>query len=141
MKKLCQRFYDEAARIEEMVLLAGVLADESLPDTVRDFFEDEEFETIEECFGKLPEHVKEDLEAGDKEALPAWLMDSGKYGFLLKVATPIMTPTGKNSASYSWGYYTTKWVYGDTLDVALEAGFAFVAGQRKKEKAKAKKKA
>lgn len=138
MKKLLQRFFDETARIEEMALLAGVLADDPLPDTVRDFLEDEEVETLEECFGPMPEHVKKSVEAGDIESIVEWLTYSEKFGFLIHMATPIMTPTGENSASYSWGYYTTKWVYGDTLDAALEAGFAFVTNQREKEKAKIK---
>jgi|SRR6185369_8526589 len=137
MKALAEKFYDATARIEEMFLLAGVLGDVSLPQPVEDFFTDEDFKTIEECFGEIPAHVKEDVEAHDTEALLEWLVNTGKFGFLVRMATPIMTPVGKSGGSYSWGYYTTKWFYGETLEIALEAGFSWVAAQREKERMKA----
>lgn len=134
MKVLSKRFYDENARIEELVLLAGAIGDWHLLDAVENFFE-EDFKDIESCLGELPEYVKDDIESNEHDSLVEWLIDNGKLGFLLKMATPIMEQCG-NGASFSWGYYTTKWVYGDTLDSAIEAGFSWVAEQRKKENIK-----
>jgi len=134
LKKLCSKFCDETCRIEEIILLAGILADYSLPDPARNFFENEEIETIEECFGKLPDYVKEATEEEDIEVITEWLSDSGKYGFLMKIATPIMKPTGPKSATYSWGYYTAKWIYADTLDAVMNKGFAWVRKRREKER-------
>jgi hypothetical protein len=134
MKKLLEKFDNATARIETMVLLAGVLVNERLPDPANEFFEDEDFEIIEGCFGPLPEYLKGEIAGGDIEGVPEWLVRSNKLGFLVQFATPIMTPSGNNSASYSWGYYTAKWVYGDTLNAALKAGFAWVKEQRKKER-------
>lgn len=138
MKALSQRFYEETARIEELILLAGCLGDYSVPQQVEDFFEDKEWDVLQGCFGAIPARIKKDVEAGDNDALLEWLVLGNKFGFLLRMATPIMTPRD-NGASYSWGFYTTHWFYGDTLDAALEQGFEWVAKQREKEKAKAKK--
>ncbi len=135
MREVFERFCEETARIERMFILAGALAD-GLPDDVAEFLRDEDWQTLEGCFGEIPQRVKDDVEAHDDEALPQWLQEAGKLGFVVQMATPVMTPRG-NGASYSWGHYTTKWVYGETLETALDAGFAWVESQRSKEKAKA----
>lgn len=132
MKKIINRFYDSNSRIEKMFLLAGVLADESMPQDVEDFFTDEDFKTYKEIFGKIPGYVKDDMDDGGSSALPAWLLDTGKLGFLVQFATPIMKQCGKG-ATFSWGCYYTKWVYGNTLDEALKSGFKWVQEQREKE--------
>jgi len=138
MKKLCVRFDEATARIDRIILLAGAIGDDALSKDAEEFFTDEDFETIEGAFGPLPAWVKEEMEAGDAGAVTEWLFREEKLGFLIQVATPIMEMPGKNSFRYSWGYYTFKWVYGDTLNQALRAGFLWIREQRKKEKAKAK---
>ena len=137
MKRLCVRFDDATARIDRTIMLAGAIGDNAMAEDAEEFFRDEDFETIEGCFGPLPSWVKEGIEADDIEAVIEWLFREEKLGFLIKVATPIMEVTGENSFRYSWGRYTYKWVYGDTFNAAVRQGFAFVRKQRSKEKAKA----
>jgi len=105
-----------------------------MPDALEEFIRDEDIETIERVFGPLPDYLKTELKNEEIDGVGEWLYRSGKLGFLLQIMTPVMTPTSKNSASYSWGRLTWRWVYGDTLNAALKAGFAFVKEQRKKEK-------
>ncbi|MDD2319148.1 MAG: hypothetical protein PHO83_03755 [Geobacteraceae bacterium] len=137
MKALSQKFYDETARIEELVLLAGVLGDYYLPPVVEDFLE-EGWPVIEGCFGDIPSHVKADVdELEETDALLEWLLDNNKLGFLLRMATPIMRHADHGATYYSWGSYSTKWFYGETLEAALDKGFAWVAKRRELEKSAA----
>ena len=55
-------------------------------------------------------------------------------------ATPVMTPTGKNSRSYSWGYYSTTWIYAETIEDAVNKGLKWVKERRRAEDRKAKAK-
>lgn len=136
MEKICERFYEATARIEKQFFLAGVLANDELPDDFEDFLCDEDWDVLEACFGHIPQRVKDEAEDNHDAALPDWLRESRKLGIVLQMATPVMIPKG-NGTSYSWGYYTTKWVYGETMAKALEAGFAWVKKQREKERAAA----
>lgn len=134
MKSLARRFYNETARIDAMVLMASVLGEiDSMPEVMEDDFFQEDAELMGSCFGPMPDEIKEAYESGDYSEFLGWLLDNDRFGFLLKFATPVRDSNGN---SFSWGCYTMKWVYGDTLDEALEKGFAWVAGQREKEKAK-----
>jgi hypothetical protein len=51
---------------------------------------------------------------------------------------PYRYKSGSTGASFSWGHYATKWIYGDTLEDAVKQGFDWVEEQRKKEVEKAK---
>lgn len=135
MKKLLKRFDEETARIEKMILVAGAIYDDwSLQEELREFFEEEDFETIEGAFGQLPVFVRDDIEQENFEALIEWLIGQSKLGFLIRFATPVKEPLASGCGSrYSWGYLRTHWVYGDTLDQALENGFVWVSKQRDAE--------
>jgi len=135
MKSLARRFYNETTRIDAMVLLASFLGEiDSMPDVMDDDFFQEDIETMESCFGPIPEETKDAYQSEDYSEFLGWLLDNDRFGFLLKFATPVRDCDGTH---FSWGYYTTKWVYGDTLEAALDSGCCWVAEQREKEKAKA----
>jgi hypothetical protein len=135
MKELSDKFNDEAARIDNILFIAGMLGDGfSMQDALREFLEDEDVEVLESCFGPLPDHVKASIEDVDALTIADWLIETGKLGFLVNIATPAMEPTGEGSSSFSWAFYVSQWVYGDTIEAALEAGFAWVEKQRTKEK-------
>jgi len=137
MKKLMQRFDEATARIETMILIAGAIYDDwSLQKELGEFFEEEDFETIERTFGQLPVFVSTDIDAGNFESLIEWLISQSKLGFLIKFASPIKEQR-VGFMKYSWGYYATQWVYGDTLEQALENGFVWVSKQRDAEQKKA----
>lgn len=142
MKKLRIRFEEATARVESMTLLAAVLVDESLPTYLEDFFEDEDIEDLERCFGPLPDYLRDELEERDMGGVVEWLVRNDKLGYLIQFATPVMRPyklkSGTCGASYSWGHYARRWVYGDTLDAALDQGFEWVKKQREKEVTRAK---
>lgn len=137
MKALARRFCNSTARLENMVLLASVLGEiDSMPEVMEDDFLQEDVALMESCFGPMPEEIKEAYESVDYSEFLGWLLDNDRFGFLLKFATPVMKPHG-TGASYSWGHYRMKWVYGDTLDAALDSGFAWVEECRNTEKAEA----
>jgi hypothetical protein len=133
MADLCDRFWNATARIEEMFLLAAI--GDSLPSRIEDLLQEEEWERLEKCFGKIPLHVKKDIDARDFEAFTEWISNTGKRGFLVSMSTPVMKRYGEKGSSYSWGHYASDWFYGDTLENALDKGFAWVEEQRMKENA------
>lgn len=141
MTPIMEKLYDATCRIEKIIFMAGAMAaTDSFSDDLNEFFDDEELETIEELFGKMPDWV--DLEGRGYERAEGifdWLKESRKFGFLVKFATPVMTPSGPNSRSFSWGYYGTQWFYEETIEAAVEKGLAWCEERRAKEDAKAKK--
>lgn len=141
MYAILEKLNDATARVDRCIFIAGALAAcDSFPSDIDDFFDDEDKETIEKCFGEIPEFVDIDGRGYERaEGIFEWLRDSRKLGFLVNFATPVMTPTGKNSRSFSWDYYNIQWIYADTLEEALDKGLAWVETQRVSEDAKAKK--
>lgn len=138
MKALARRFYNSTARLENMVLLASVLGEiDSMPEVMEDDFLQEDVALMESCFGPMPEEIKKAYESVDYSEFLGWLLDHDRFGFLLKFATPVMKHYPNGGGAFSWGHYRTKWVYGDTLDAALDAGFCWVEECREKEKAEA----
>ena len=142
MKDILYKLAEATARIERVILIAGAIADESaFSDDIDDFFDDEDEEDIEKCLGKIPDWVDLDGRGYERsESIYEWLTTSGRLGFLVKFATPVMTPTGSNSRSFSWGYYSTTWVYADTFEAAIDKGMKWVETRRRAEEKKAKAK-
>ena len=142
MKSILKKLDDVTARIQRTILIAGAISSSDVfSDDLDEFFDDEDETDIEKCLGKIPEYV--DLEAKSYErcdAIYEWLRESGKLGFLVQFATPVMTPCGKDSRSYSWGYYNTTWIYAETIDEAIEKGLAWVSERRRYEDMRKKKK-
>lgn len=143
MKAILEKLWDETARVERVIFLAGALgAGDSFPDDLEEFFEDEDEKDIEKCLGKIPDYV--DFESGRYQLADTvfeWLRDAGKLGYLVQFATPVMTPTDAYSRTYSWGHYSTTWVYGESIEEAIDLGMKWVKDRRRAEdrKAKAKK--
>lgn len=142
MKQLMEKLREETVRIQRIILLGGATTDGAFSDDLNEFLDDEDEKTIEACLGKIPDYV--DIEAhgyARNDSISEWLYDAGKLGFLVQFATPVMEPTGENSRSFSWGHYSIKWIYAETLDAAIDSGLKWVKGCRRTEdrKAKAKK--
>lgn len=141
LDKLNDRMWDAQARIERMFLLAGAICGIEAPcHDLEEMLEDGDLDDLVKCFPDIPKALVTDIEDGDTEGLLEWLVRHGRLGFLVQFATPVMKPVGKDLKvrESSWGCYSCKWVYGDTLEAALEAGFAWVAEQRKAEDRKAR---
>lgn len=131
-KALFERLNDAEARVETIIHLVGMMAvgfGENFSDPLDDFLGSLEADTLRECFPDIPAAVDEAVGAPDgNEMFFEWVMSAEKWGFVVCIATPVMRPDG-----YSWGYYRTRWVYGDTFDEAVEKGLAWVAEQRTEE--------
>ncbi len=139
-RELLERLYDATARMEAIVCIAGMVTDEeSAPGPVADLL-DEDVERFTRCFPDAPDWLTKAVDDGRDTtgAFIQWAVETGKLGFALKMATPVMKCHG-NSRSYTWGYYYTEWFYGDTLDAAVNNGLAWVEKCREAERAKALK--
>ena len=138
MKTIYDRLNDATLRMESMVLLAGMLGDgDSLPDVLSELLEDDP-DTLAKCFPDMPKALASCEESDDfKESFMDWAYRSNKYGFVIQFARPVMdwSADGK-SAGFSWGYYNTAWLYGDTLEEAVERGLQWAREREAAEKAK-----
>ena len=140
MKSLREQLDQETVRIDRIILLAGAMTDGAFSDDLNEFLDDEDEKTIEECFGKIPEWVDIDAHGYMRnDSISEWLYGEGKLGFLIQFATPVMEKTGKNSRSFSWGYYGTQWIYAETFEEAIAGGMKWVKSRRRAEDRKAKK--
>lgn len=146
MKKLTNSDFfnlcgDETIRLEQMIYLAGVLPSYDgggMPAPLEDFFDNEVSDISTAFYNELPDYVlAAGMNEGDdetfNEACIDWMIQNKIQGFLVQVATPVMTHRD-NSSSYSWGYYNTRWVYGDTLDDVAKHAVAWALEMRGYEK-------
>lgn len=127
-KTLCEQLNEAPARIEMILHIGGMGADEySLAEALDDFIADDTDELLD-LFSAIPESVREDLDDRDARgpAFMDWALQNDVLGFLIQMATPIRRNQTSSGFSYSWGYYQTKWVYGDTIEEAVKNGLAWV---------------
>ncbi len=142
MKTILSKIDDATIRMEQIILLAGMINDGyALSGPLRDFLDEEDSNVFQSCFPDAPAELLEEADDGDglfSDHLFEWIQESGKLGFLIQFARPVMRYSDSGmSAAYSWGYYATRWVYGDTLDAAVAKGLDWAAEREAKEKAKA----
>ncbi len=125
MSNIVERFADAVARTEEVIFLGGALDLDNAPEALDEFFEDQ-VDQLVEIFGANASELTGVPEVWEFQQ---WLIDSDKLGYLVKFATPVM-----DRSRFSWGCYRTRWVYGDTFEAALDAGFAWVESMRDRER-------
>lgn len=134
-EEINETLFDNSIRFESVIYLAGALAQsDSLPDDLCELLDVETDETVSEAFPGFPLSLRDD---GDcfLEFAAEWLIDNRRLGFLVKVATPVMTPVkGSSSLSFSWGRYRTKWIYADTMDGVVCEAVKWADGLRESEK-------
>jgi hypothetical protein len=135
MRELAERFFEHSARIDQVILLAA-LADSPDSDAFENFINLSDGGDLVRLFGMSNAQEQELLESEDTDGLWDWCEEHSKLGYLVKFATPAMRPMKSGGFVGSWGSYYTHWVYADTMDQALEAGFAWVAERRAAEQAK-----
>ena len=132
------RFSNHGARIEKMIYLAGVLGEsEAFSEDAKEFLFESDWEDLENTLGEIPQYVKDAFSDDREYELIEWMFTEGKLGFAVQFATPVRTPVGDNAANMSWGHYYTKWVYGNTVNDAMEAGFKWCSDMKAKDLAKA----
>ena len=133
MRDIIEKLDEANARIERIIFIAGAMASGyALSDDLNEFLDDEDEVTIEICLGAIPDYVDLDgRRSGRGDGIFEWLTAAGKLGFLVKFATPVMEPSGKESCSFSWGYYHIGWIYADTIEQAISGGLCWVEQQHR----------
>ena len=142
MKKLYKRLDEATLRMDSVVLLAGMLNDGmAMADPLRELLESEDDETLQRCFPDMPAALLAERDDEDlfRESFCDWAYRSGKWGFAVQFARPVMDWSKRgDGASFSWGYYNTAWLYADTLAQAVARGVKWAREREASEKAKAK---
>ena len=141
MSYLIEQLEEATARIASVIWIQAACIDCTLTAPLRDLLDDADEATLRRCFADMPSGLIDDLlSRADaeiaREFAAEWLVQN-KPGFLIEVETPVMTHSATGSR-YSWGYRRCAWVYGDTLDLAVLAGLAWVQGMRQIEISKTK---
>lgn len=126
MKKMYEQLEEAMLRMDAVVVLAGMLNDgDAMADPLRELLEEEDDSTLQDCFPDMPASLLADRddEALFRDSFSWWATQEGKRGFAVKFARPVMTfRSVGGSASFSWGHYHTAWLYGDTLNEAVQRG-------------------
>lgn len=137
-EKISRKMYDENLRIEKIVYLAGQLG-ESIAEDAKDLLEDSSVEDLNDIFGTLPQYMIEAIEDGHDEEIASWLIDEGKLGYVVQFASPIRERFGGSKFfSMSWGYYRTKWIYGETIEETIRTGMNWAKSMSDKDMEKKK---
>lgn len=137
-RTLLERLQNATARLDQVICIAGAIAaEDEITDSLSDLLDEGE-NVLRKCFGEIPQSLIDEL--GDRDnaswAFSEWAINENKLGFVVQIATPVMEHHGDDCETYSWGYYRTAWVYGETFDDAVDAGLAWVEKQRASEKKK-----
>ena len=114
-----------------IIHLATMLSDcEAPPEILLESFDDD-FDVVLEALG-LGEESHQDFDA---YLLYDALSAVGKLEWLVKFEAPIPTAFYGADMDYSWGFYTSTWIYGDTYNSccqkALKWRNKFIEEQRK----------
>lgn len=139
MNELYEKLSDASLRIENMILLAGAIADVySVAPSLSELMDyDFDKETIRRLFPSAPDHVVT-AEGDDMQwQMVEWMIDTDTLGYLVQFATPVMRRITKTGRVFSWGSYYTEWIYAETLDQAIVSGVAWAEKMRAKEDEKA----
>lgn len=138
-KQLNEQLSGAVARIEKLIHIGGMAADgDSMPDAIDELL-DEDVETLLKVFPGMPDWVQEELDdrRGRGAVFAEWVHQDGKLGFVVNFASPVMSNVQHHGCgSYSWGSYYTTWIYGETLEEAMQLGLAWVQSLRDDEFAK-----
>lgn len=137
--EILEAFFENTIRFERVIFMPGALADaNSLAQDLRDWLEEEDDKTILQAFPKFPLPLRDEKDCF-LEFAAEWLIDHQRLGFLVQVATPVMQHSKSNKSSiFSWGYYSTRWVYGETMDEVVSKAIAWANKRREFEKSEAK---
>ena len=113
-KEITEYFSENCLRLEKIIHIASMCCSRSLPPIAEDAFNDD-WDDVCRAIGIDPP----DNYIGPYE-MSARLYALNKLGFLIQAATPILKFKSQASSTSSWEYYTTKWIYAESLDEAIE---------------------
>lgn len=109
--------FEESIRVDKIIWLGANT--ETQCDDLEELLEEKDTAVIAALFD-LPNQVAEDYaDKYDCEGLMVKLVHARRLGFLVKAATPIPMTFHASGHSYTWGLYTTKWFYVESIDQAF----------------------
>lgn len=131
---LQDKLEDATVRIEQIIHFGCMLTDYSMPESVKELFEDVT-PIVDDLFPDLPAEGKQEIENGyfEIEWFIDWINEKRRHGYGILFATPVMKPIGEGGRDYSWGHYSTKWIYADTLEEAVDKAVLWAAERRQVE--------
>lgn len=117
MRDIQEEFFNNSIRPEKIIHLGTQCIDDcSWTDDAEEAFMND-FERVWEAIGISPPEEEPD----ELWAIAEHLLHGKKNGFLIQFATPMPRNITKGgSYSFSWGAYTTHWVYADSFEIACE---------------------
>ena len=127
-RKIIHEFFERAIRVEKVIHIGTMCMDDAWPDIAAEAFEDEE--GVWAALG---------IEKPDDVSTEAWseaLQDACKLGFLVQFATPVPEGFYEGGYSFSWGCYSTQWIYGESFESACNKAKKWQAEFIKKRHAK-----
>lgn len=135
-KQRCEAAFNATVRMQHVVDLASLHASEAFEvrldgpaeDMVDDLLGDDC--KIHPSMEQLQVLVRQADEDGGTAILGDLLYHHNVLGLVVNFATPVMTKTGKDSYTYSWGYTQSMWVYAETYDAAWKLGVAWAEAER-----------
>ena len=119
--------FEKNLRIEGILHIGSLLATDVFQrrwlDHLQEYFlshlSDRESEELHPSVRPLKPEMTDDEEIPFNECLMEHLNDNNHMGYALLVSTPVMTYHSESSASFSWGYTQTHWVYAESVDAAF----------------------
>lgn len=139
--KIIKTLFEENLRAETIVHLASMCFSDGFSLIATETFEYDS-EEVWEALGLTEERNRLVEEEGDdlyNDEIEEMLSKHKKFGFLVKMATPIPTKF-HGDGGYStcgWGSYTTKWFYAEMLEEIFERAVKwkddFIEERRTKE--------
>lgn len=150
---------EQATVMAKQILHLGAMVTDTdtVPDAVEEFIDDLDSHLAAELAEDMPwlatllgqdtdtEEDEQDssLSLGEKiEFFNEQVYRHACYGYLVQYATPVFTPhrgsSGDwNGGSFSWGYYSTQWFYGETLEETVGKALGWAEARRAAEITKA----
>lgn len=149
--RVAESLEDQTLRFDRVIYLGGCVQQDAWPDALRDFVEEDlDDHAMKTLLTDLP-FMKEVVEAldendaeGAREIFNEEVYRNSTFGFLVNVSQPVFSYHDESSASFSWGYTTSAWFYGENMQEITEKAVAWGAAnieEAKQETSRKKAKA
>ncbi|MCG9100484.1 hypothetical protein [Laribacter hongkongensis] len=150
---LHDKLYEATLRTETILHMGAMFSSgDDMSGILEEFFDDLDDSIASQLAGDMPfleGLLKEDEEDGFpvKEIIFSEIHRHSCFGWLVQFATPVMTPHKREGEwrgnTFSWGYYNTRWFYGETFEETVEkaAEWADECRQEEREKVEAQEEA
>ena len=129
-KQIISELFDSSVRVEKVIHIGTMCMDSAWSDIAHEAFEDNPDE-VWTAIGLQEPQIEDVDEWGET------LREGRKIGFLIQFATPVPYSFYDGGFSFSWGWYTTCWIYDDSFDRACEKSLKWQEDFVEKRRAKA----